>query len=40
MHALSTSFCLPAEIGVGHSCVLAVKASISEVDMALTVILR
>ena len=40
MHACSTSTCLPAEIVVDCSYVLAVKASPSDVEMARPVSLR
>ena len=40
MHACSTSSCLPAEIVVDYSNVLAVKASPSGVEMARLVALR
>ena len=40
MHACSTSSCLPAEIGVDFSYVLAVKASPPDVEMARLVALR
>ena len=40
MHACSTSSCLPAEIVVDYSYVLAVKASPPDVEMARLVTLR
>ena len=40
MHACSTSSCLPAEIGVDSSYVLAVKASPPDVEMARLAALR
>ena len=40
MHACSTSTCLPAEIVVDYICVLAVKASPPDVEMARLVALR
>ena len=40
MHACSTSFCPPAEIVVDRSYVLAVKASITDVEMVRLVALR
>ena len=40
MHACSTSSCLPAEIVVDYSYVLAVKASPPDVEMAHLVAVR
>ena len=40
MHACFTSSCLPAEIVVDYSYVLAVKASPPDVEMARSVALR
>ena len=40
MHACSTSSCLPAEIVVDYSYVLAVKASPPDVEIARLVALR
>ena len=40
MHACSTSSCLPAEIVVDCSYVVAVKASSPDVEMARLVVLR
>ena len=40
MHACSTSSCLPAEIVVDYSYVVAVKASARDVEMARLIALR